>query len=121
MLGKALMTCFPNASWALVLTELHIEPQMINLTSGHYFFQVVDAVTPQTHVIFLCSPNNPTGNTLETDRIIALLERFEGIVVIDEAYVDFSTCGSLCYLLDKYPRLVILQTFSKAFGLAGIR
>lgn len=83
--------------------------------------EVVDAVTPQTHVIFLCSPNNPTGNTLATDRIIALLERFEGIVVIDEAYVDFSTCGSLCYLLDKYPRLVILQTFSKAFGLAGIR
>ncbi|PFX16597.1 Histidinol-phosphate aminotransferase [Stylophora pistillata] len=82
---------------------------------------VLDAVTPQTHVIFLCSPNNPTGNTLETDRIIGLLERFEGIVVVDEAYVDFSNSGSLCYLLDKYPRLIILQTFSKAFGLAGIR
>ncbi|XP_022804768.1 uncharacterized protein LOC111341989 [Stylophora pistillata] len=83
--------------------------------------EVLDAVTPQTHVIFLCSPNNPTGNTLETDRIIGLLERFEGIVVVDEAYVDFSNSGSLCYLLDKYPRLIILQTFSKAFGLAGIR
>lgn len=83
--------------------------------------QVLEAVTPQTHVIFLCSPNNPTGNILATDSIIALLEEYRGIVVIDEAYVDFCSSGSLCYLLDKYPRLVILQTFSKAFGLAGAR
>ncbi|XP_078358188.1 histidinol-phosphate aminotransferase-like [Oculina patagonica] len=83
--------------------------------------KVLEAVTPQTHVIFLCSPNNPTGNTLATDSIIALLERFHGIVVVDEAYVDFSSSASLCYLLDRYPRLIILQTFSKAFGLAGVR
>lgn len=83
--------------------------------------KVLEAVTPQTHVIFLCSPNNPTGNILATDSIIALLEGYRGIVVIDEAYVDFCSSGSLCYLLDKYPRLVILQTFSKAFGLAGAR
>ena len=83
--------------------------------------QVLEAVTPQTHVIFLCSPNNPTGNTLATDSIIALLEEYQGIVVVDEAYVDFCSSGSLCYLLDSYPRLVILQTFSKAFGLAGAR
>jgi histidinol-phosphate aminotransferase len=72
-------------------------------------------------MIILCSPNNPTGNTLTKGKIISILEKFSGIVVIDEAYIDFSSQLSFIKLLDKYPNLVVLQTFSKAWGLAAAR
>ncbi|HNX67710.1 MAG TPA: histidinol-phosphate transaminase [Bacteroidales bacterium] len=72
-------------------------------------------------IILLCSPNNPTGNTLSEERIIPILEKFKGIVVIDEAYTDFSCRQSFLSLLYKYPNLVVLQTFSKAWGLAAAR
>jgi histidinol-phosphate aminotransferase len=74
-----------------------------------------------TKLLFLCSPNNPTGNSLQKESIIYLLEHFSGIVVLDEAYIDFALQGSFVQLLDKYPNLVILQTLSKAWGLAAIR
>lgn len=74
-----------------------------------------------TKVIFLCSPNNPTGNLLSRDRIVEVLKRFYGLVVIDEAYIDFTTSKSFIHELKKYPNLVVLQTFSKAWGLAGLR
>ncbi|HLP04451.1 MAG TPA: histidinol-phosphate transaminase [Paludibacter sp.] len=74
-----------------------------------------------TKIIWLCSPNNPTGNSLNRNEIVKLLESFEGIVVLDEAYVDFSPQGSFAGHLAKYPNLVILQTFSKAWGSAAIR
>jgi histidinol-phosphate aminotransferase len=74
-----------------------------------------------TKIIFLCSPNNPTGNLLDRDKIIQVLKRFYGLVVIDEAYIDFAKSKSFTQELEKYPNLVILQTFSKAWGLAGLR
>lgn len=74
-----------------------------------------------TKVIFLCSPNNPTGNLMSRDRIIEVLRRFYGLVVIDEAYIDFTRSKSFVNELKKYPNLVVLQTFSKAWGLAGLR
>lgn len=74
-----------------------------------------------TKIIYLCSPNNPTGNSLSHDKIIQVLKRFYGIVVIDEAYIDFSKGKSFVQELTKYPNLVVLQTFSKAWGLAGLR
>lgn len=74
-----------------------------------------------TKVIFLCSPNNPTGNLLSRDKILEVLKRFYGLVVIDEAYIDFAKSKSFLHELDKYPNLVVLQTFSKAWGLAGLR
>jgi histidinol-phosphate aminotransferase len=74
-----------------------------------------------TKVLFICSPNNPTGNCFIEDDIIQLVKRFEGIVVLDEAYIDFAPEKSLLSKLDKFPNLVILQTFSKAWGMAGIR
>lgn len=74
-----------------------------------------------TKVIFLCSPNNPTGNLLSRDRIVEVLKRFYGLVVIDEAYIDFTKSKSFVHELKKYPNLVVLQTFSKAWGLAGLR
>lgn len=74
-----------------------------------------------TKLIFLCSPNNPTGNNLDAKEIITLLQEFQGIVIVDEAYIDFSTQPSFIGILDEYPNLVILQTFSKAWGCAAIR
>jgi histidinol-phosphate aminotransferase len=74
-----------------------------------------------TKILFLCSPNNPTGNLLSRDKILEVLKRFYGIVVIDEAYIDFAKSKSFVQDLEKYPHLVVLQTFSKAWGLAGLR
>src|SRR5690606_5758979 len=74
-----------------------------------------------TKVIFLCSPNNPTGNLLSRDKIVEVLKRFYGLVVIDEAYIDFTKAKSFIQELKRYPNLVVLQTFSKAWGLAGLR
>ncbi len=75
----------------------------------------------KTKVVWLCSPNNPTGNILNRDEVRKVLENFGGIVVVDEAYIDFASEGSWLSELDKYPQLIVLQTFSKAWGLAGVR
>jgi len=82
---------------------------------------ILEAVTPNTKIIFLCSPNNPTGNSFTTESVTTLLEKFNGFVVIDEAYIDFSEKESWLAKLDQYPNLIITQTLSKAYGLAGIR
>ena len=75
----------------------------------------------RTKLIFLCSPNNPTGNNLCRKEIETVLQEFGGIVVIDEAYIDFSDEVSFTTMLEKYPNMVVLQTFSKAWGCAAIR
>jgi len=72
-------------------------------------------------LIFICSPNNPTGNIINKNDIISILKKFKGIVIIDEAYIDFSENESLISLLKDYPNLIISQTFSKAWGLAAAR
>ena len=82
---------------------------------------ILKAVDAQSKILFLCSPNNPTGNSFSIETIEALLLRFRGLVVIDEAYIDFSDEKSWLEKLKKYPNLVITQTLSKAHGLAGIR
>ena len=74
-----------------------------------------------TKLIFLCSPNNPTGNSLNEDEILKTIEQFNGIVIVDEAYIDFSSRTSFLQNLNNYPNLIILQTFSKAWASAGIR
>jgi histidinol-phosphate aminotransferase len=82
---------------------------------------ILDAVDDNTKMIFLCSPNNPTGNSFSDESVVTLLQNFKGLVVIDEAYIDFSTKQSWLNELDEYPNLIITQTLSKAYGLAGIR
>lgn len=74
-----------------------------------------------TKVIYLCSPNNPTGNTLDREEIYKIVNTFQGIVVIDEAYIDFSLSPSFLSELADFPNLIVLQTLSKAWGAAGIR
>lgn len=83
--------------------------------------KMLDAVMPNTKLLLLCSPNNPTGNSFSEERVTKLVEEFSGIVVLDEAYIDFSTKESWARKVATYPNLVVLQTMSKSFGLAGIR
>lgn len=79
------------------------------------------AITHRTKIIWICSPNNPTGNSINRQDIEIILNNFDGLVVIDEAYINFSKQRSFLQDLKEYPNLVILQTLSKAWGLAGIR
>lgn len=79
------------------------------------------ATDSKTRLMFICSPNNPTGNSFPAEQIEELLERFGGVVVLDEAYIDFSVMPSLASLVKRYPNLIALQTLSKAWGMAGLR
>lgn len=83
--------------------------------------EVLASIKPTTKLLFICSPNNPTGNLIEPESIETLLDNFDGLVVLDEAYADFADAASWTKRLDEFPNLVILQTFSKAWGMAGLR
>jgi len=83
--------------------------------------KILETVDENTKIIFLCSPNNPTGNSFSDESVMKLLENFKGLIVIDEAYIDFSEKESWLAKIDQYPNLIITQTLSKAYGLAGIR
>jgi len=95
--------CTPGKDKALTFSlEAHLRKQEIKL-------------------IFICSPNNPTGNLIKTSSIESILEKFNGIVIIDEAYIDFSESDSMISLINKYDNLIVSQTMSKAWGLAAAR
>lgn len=81
---------------------------------------ILTMITPRTRLLFLCSPNNPTANQFGINEVQLLVEEFPGVVIIDEAYVEFAEYSSVS-LLDQFENLIILRTFSKAFGLAGFR
>lgn len=74
-----------------------------------------------TKIIFICSPNNPSGNEMKKEAILQILDGFGGLVVVDEAYIDFSASPSFTQFLSQYPNLLVMQTFSKAWGLASLR
>jgi histidinol-phosphate aminotransferase len=95
-----------------ILLSTDFQPQIEKI------FKVID---DSTKMIFLCSPNNPTGNSFSEESVTTLLEHFNGLIVIDEAYIDFSEKESWLLKLEQYPNLIITQTLSKAYGLAGIR
>ena len=83
--------------------------------------QILKEADTYTKLLFLCSPNNPTANSLDSNKIERLLNKFKGMVIIDEAYIDFSSGERWFNRLDEFPNLMVIQTLSKAFGLAGIR
>ncbi|MCD8261539.1 MAG: histidinol-phosphate transaminase [Bacteroides sp.] len=101
----------------------NVEYRKVLLDENYYFSAeaLLAAADANTKMIFLCSPNNPTGNNLSAGEMIKTVEGFEGIVVVDEAYIDFSSEPSFLRELEKYPNLIVLQTFSKAWGSAAIR
>ncbi len=82
---------------------------------------ILNAINEKTKLIFICSPNNPTGNSINKEDIITLLTNFNGIVVIDEAYINYSAQQSFIAALTTFPNLIVLQTLSKAWGLAALR
>ena len=82
---------------------------------------LLSACDKNTKAIWICSPNNPTGNNINRSEIIKVIEQFDGLVIVDEAYIDFSREVTISRMLDKYPNLIVLQTLSKAWGSAAIR
>lgn len=83
--------------------------------------EIIEQSDSTTKILFLCSPNNPTANDLKRTDLLKLVSQFHGIVVVDEAYIDFSRQESMAEMVQQFPNLVVLQTFSKAMGLAGAR
>jgi histidinol-phosphate aminotransferase len=128
------MFCYPGVDNIITLPPTYgmygvsagindVKVREVPLTSS--FQPDVDAILAKADVnsklLFICSPNNPTANLVSEEIIIALLNKFEGLVVVDEAYIDFCPSASSTGLLKKYPNLFIMQTLSKAWGLAGVR
>jgi histidinol-phosphate aminotransferase len=100
-----------------------VKIKSVNLTDDFdvNVISTLSAASLKTKLLFLCSPNNPSGNLLSHERVAELIEKFQGMVIVDEAYIDFSSQPGFAPLLSKYKNLVVLQTLSKAWGLAGLR
>ena len=100
-----------------------VEARKVNLTEEFQLNMegVAEAIDEHTKLIFICSPNNPTGNSINREDVETLLTNFKGIVVVDEAYINFSRQKTFIQELTEYANLVVLQTLSKAWGLAGLR
>ena len=114
----------PTYGMYAVCADVNAVPIRRTTLSSDYDLDVSNitkALDGNTKIIFLCSPNNPSGNVMSRSKILEVAEQFNGLVVVDEAYIDFSKEPSFTQELDKYPNIVILQTFSKAWGLAGLR
>lgn len=129
------LTCEPKEDNIIILPPTYgmyevsasvnnVEIQKIPLTTDYQLDteKIIAAINPKTKLIFICSPNNPTGNLIDRQAILTIIEKFQqGIVIIDEAYNDFSEEPSFIPELDKFPNVMVLQTFSKAWGLAALR
>ncbi|GAC1594162.1 MAG: histidinol-phosphate transaminase [Ginsengibacter sp.] len=100
-----------------------VEIRKINLTPEFQLDteSVLNEIDDRTKIIFICSPNNPTGNSLERQEIELLINNFNGLIIIDEAYINFSKQKSFIQELTEYPNLLVMQTLSKAWGLASLR
>lgn len=118
------ITLPPTYGMYKVLANVNnVEEKEVVLTSNFQpdVEQIFKKIDKNTKIIFLCSPNNPTGNTFSEASVKKILQEFNGLVVIDEAYIDFSAEKSWLKKLEEFPNLVVTQTLSKAYGLAGIR
>ena len=120
----SVLTLPPTYGMYSVLAQLNsIENIEVSLTSDFKIDvdQVLKLVKPSTKLLFICSPNNPSGNVMDVNAVTKLLKAFNGLVVIDEAYIDFTEVESWTQRLNQFPNLIVTQTLSKAYGLAGIR
>jgi histidinol-phosphate aminotransferase len=119
-----IITLPPTYGMYKVLSGINaVENREVLLTSDFEpnVSEILKAADKNTKLLFLCSPNNPTGNAFSREKVQELIENFNGLVVIDEAYIDFSEQESWLSGLKKYPNLMVTQTLSKAYGMAGIR
>ena len=120
----SILTLLPTYGMYSVLAQLNsIENIEVPLSKDFNINvdQVLKQVKPRTKLLFICSPNNPSGNIMDVNAVTRLLKAFDGLVVIDEAYIDFTTIESWTQRLNAFPNLMVTQTLSKAYGLAGIR
>ena len=129
------MFCEPNVDNIVILPPTYgmyevlaninaVKTFKVNLSAEEFQPQtakILETANANSKILFLCSPNNPTGNSFKASTIESLLNNFKGIVVIDEAYIDFSNEDSWVSRLQEFPNLVVTQTLSKAYGMAGIR
>ena len=116
--------CPPTYGMYQVSADINdIAVKEVPLTSDFHLdvSAVLSAITETTKLIFICSPNNPTGNLMRHEDVKRIAEEFNGIVVVDEAYIDFAAEESVITELPNFPNLVVLQTFSKAWAMAGLR
>lgn len=104
-----------------VINDTPVDEILLNDDFSLPLEQIEQVINPNIKLLFICSPNNPSGNLIEKSSILKVLNCFKGIVVVDEAYIDFAKEGSLLPEINNYQNLVILQTFSKAWGMAGLR
>ena len=119
-----IIICPPTYGMYEVSAEINdVEVKRVNLTDEFELDSesIKRAIDDATKLIFICSPNNPTGNLMRRETILELAKSFQGIVAIDEAYIDFSSGKSFTAEINNRPNLVVLQTLSKAWGLAGVR
>ncbi len=119
-----ILICPPTYGMYEVSANINdVQLKKVNLTPAFHLDMdaIAETVDDRTKLIFLCSPNNPTGNSLHREDIEVILNNFPGLVVIDEAYINFSRHRSFTTQLDEYPNLVVMQTLSKAWGLAALR
>lgn len=122
--GDAVMIAEPTFSLYRTMAEINGADVVTVPLDAHFQLQadaVLSRVTPQCKILFLCSPNNPTGNAFAADVILDICQKFEGMVVVDEAYADFSTQPSLAARVPEFENLVVLRTLAKAWGLAALR
>ena len=100
-----------------------VEVRKINLTPDFQLDvdNIINAIDGSTKLIFICSPNNPTGNNMKREDVELILNNFQGLVIIDEAYINYSRQKSFIQELTEYPNLLVMQTLSKAWGLAALR
>ena len=120
----SILTLLPTYGMYSVLAQLNsIENIEVSLSKDFNINvdQVLKQLKPSTKLLFICSPNNPSGNIMDVNAVTRLLKAFDGLVVIDEAYIDFTTIESWTQRLNTFTNLMVTQTLSKAYGLAGIR
>ena len=103
------------------INDIEYRPVLLDEQYQFTADRLLAATDAHTKLIWLCTPNNPTGNCLKREEVVKVIEQFEGIVIVDEAYSDFSSQPSLRSELAKYPNLIVLNTMSKAWGCAAIR
>lgn len=119
-----IITLPPTYGMYNVLADINaIQKREVLLTENFELKEndILEKADEQSKILFICSPNNPTGNTFQAEKIEFLLDNFKGFIVIDEAYADFSSEESWLKSINKYPNLIVTQTLSKAYGMAGIR
>jgi histidinol-phosphate aminotransferase len=120
-----IIVCEPTFGMFKVYAQLNnVEVLNAPLTKETFLFDeklILKTITSNTKLVFICTPNNPTGTSISIDQLKIIATNFKGIVVVDEAYIDFSEKKSAIELLNKYSNIIVLQTFSKAWGLAALR